>query len=188
MTRVFVVYLYDVFQALINSLVCWCCVSALGLVLFEICITQGGLKLDVTAHIDQSWRIVSWICAVWEYFSFLKKQAWMCYGLLIPKLNTDVLGYMICRSEDCSRCCSMCSRVVMFLWWKSACWTVICDICERTKNTGEPLIFKYKNVWSYGNVSCFFLSFFLPMLSLCRSTPKHAFFSLVHLFFCAITL
>ena len=54
--------------------------------------------------------------------------------------------------------------------------------CERTKNTGEPLIFKYKNVWSYGNGSFFF--FFLPMLSLCRSTPKHAFFSLVYLFFC----
>ena len=79
----------------------------------------------------------------------------------------DVLGYMTCGSEDCSQCCSMCSRVVMFLWWKSACWTVICDICEGTKNAGEPLIFKYKNVWSYGNGSCFFFFFFSYLCCLC---------------------
>ena len=27
----------------------------------------------------------------------------MCYGLLMLKLNMDVLGYMTCGSEDCSQ-------------------------------------------------------------------------------------
>ena len=35
--RSLLLYLCDVFRALINSLVCWFCTSALGLVLFQIC-------------------------------------------------------------------------------------------------------------------------------------------------------
>ena len=37
-------YLFDVFQALINSLTCWFCTSALGLILFQISVNHSLFK------------------------------------------------------------------------------------------------------------------------------------------------
>ena len=61
--RSLLLYLHDIFQALINSLVCWFCTGALGLVLFPICddVELNVLRCQVDilgANCDQCVSIV----------------------------------------------------------------------------------------------------------------------------------
>ena len=53
-TQLWSFLLYNIFQVLINSLVCWFCTSALGLVLFQICVSAQLCSLFCGLESD-SW-------------------------------------------------------------------------------------------------------------------------------------
>ena len=58
----YLLYLCYVFRALITSLVCWFCTSALGLVLFQIC---DNAKRKITALIVFKRRLTIWTMVLW---------------------------------------------------------------------------------------------------------------------------
>ena len=55
--------LCDVFRALINSLVCWFCTGALGLVLFPIGVSKCSVKVEIDGWTDVKYWLVDLISA-----------------------------------------------------------------------------------------------------------------------------
>ena len=58
MTQVFVVCLCYVFRALINSLVCWFCTSAVGLILFQISVLKTLHQVEMLLYVQRNRRLI----------------------------------------------------------------------------------------------------------------------------------
>ena len=95
--RSLLLYLCDVFRAVINSLVCWFCSSALGHVLFQIC-----LMLCFAECIRRSfWAAAQWVAAL--------RSAWTT-----PKPRWRLAG---CSPSSTSNPRSTWTRRMGNTWW-----------------------------------------------------------------------
>ena len=98
--RSLLLYLCDVFRALINSLVCWFCASALGIVLFQIFITMGVFDFQ------KSLIHLCWVSATFHrQVRFPLRIILLCF--CIHTLHIHALYYTflqkIWNKNDCKR-------------------------------------------------------------------------------------